>query len=293
LDITQEIIDLAIQQKVNLIISHHPVVFKPFLPLNNTSYKGKLLVDATKHNICIYSAHTNADKSIHGINDANAKKLKLKDITFIPPKDMYLYKLSAISKCQDQDRIVDILSKYNCSNITFYLGCDNKLVTEAMITQEMLSHALLGIRRETFEDFSIVPTINLRNDLCNFIIGEIEALNAADFIAYVQNCYQLKNIAVGGCLNKKIKKVAFCGGAGKSFLKEVISYNIDAYITGDVTHHDYQTAYEENILLIDATHYATEKVFLEIISNILIEGIGINKQNITLIEQTELFSKII
>jgi dinuclear metal center YbgI/SA1388 family protein len=294
LDITQAVLDLAIQKNINLIISHHPVIFKPFLPLTTQSYKGKILIDAIKHDICIYSAHTNVDKAILGINNANAKMLGLKNIALIPPSDMNPYKISAPLESRDQKHVLDILSKYNCTNITFYLGCDNKLVTEAFITEEMISDDLYHIMQETSLNFNIIPTKNLRNDVCNFIIGEIEPMNIFDFTEHVKRCFDLKTVAIGGYINRNIKKVAFCGGAGKSFLKEAIAHNIDVYITGDISHHDFQLAYESGILLIDATHYATEKVFLEIISSTLLhEDIGINKDNITLIEQFELFSKIV
>jgi dinuclear metal center YbgI/SA1388 family protein len=294
IDITQEVLDLAIQKKANLIISHHPVVFKPFLPLNDRSYKGKIIITAIKHDICIYSAHTNADKAITGINSANAKKLKLDDIIFVAPQDMYLYKISTISVQQHKQHIFDILMKYNCTNITFYADSDNKLITEATITEEILNTSLLSIKQETSLDYTIIQTQTPRADLCNFVIGGIEEMSAFDFIAYVKDCYGLKAVTAGGCVNRDIRKVAFCGGAGKAFLKEALSYSIDAYISGDLSHHDYQLAYESGILLIDATHYATEKIFLKIISDTLVyENIGIRSQHITFIDQSELFSKIV
>jgi hypothetical protein len=191
-------------------------------------------------------------------------------------------------------QISDILIKYNCTNITFYSDCDNKLVTEATITEEMLNTSLLNIKQETSLDFTIIKTQTSRTDLCNFVIGEIEEMSAFDFTAYVKDCYGLKSITAGGCVNRNIRKVAFCGGAGKAFLKEALSYSIDAYISGDLSHHDYQLAYEYGILLIDATHYATEKIFLEIISDTLVyENIGVKSQHITFIDQFELFSKIV
>jgi putative NIF3 family GTP cyclohydrolase 1 type 2 len=70
-------------------------------------------------------------------------------------------------------------------------------------------------------------------------------------------------------VREKIKKVAFCGGAGADFISDAINMKSDIYITGDITHHDSQAAYEGGIILMDPTHHGLEKVFVDHISDLI------------------------
>ena len=72
---------------------------------------------------------------------------------------------------------------------------------------------------------------------------------------------------------RPVRRVAVCGGAGGSFLREAIAAGADAYITGDVKHDPYLEAAEAGITLIDATHHATERPMVTMIEGILREGL--------------------
>ncbi|NMC55630.1 MAG: Nif3-like dinuclear metal center hexameric protein [Eubacteriaceae bacterium] len=295
LDVTDEIIDNAINAGSNLIISHHPIIFSPLYSLAEHGYKEKLLIKAIKNNIAIYCLHTPADKARNGINYANAEKLGLSNISPVKCKDNILYKIQFICKNDKLDITSEFLKKMGCFNIFTFNDATGRIVINASVTNANLDLCANTIK-DTFgaETVDIYETFNLGADLCNFVIGEIEEISAYDFIKKVKIAFGLKHIFAGGYMEHSIKKVAVCGGAGKSFINDAISYGCDSYVTGDLSHHDYQMAYENKIMLIDATHYASEKVFLEIIKNTLIdEKIGFNDDNIKCVDQQEYFSKII
>ncbi len=75
LDYTKEALEQAIREGCQMIVTHHPVIFKPLARIADP-----LLMDAVKHNICIYSCHTNLDAAPGGVNDVLARKLDLYDV---------------------------------------------------------------------------------------------------------------------------------------------------------------------------------------------------------------------
>ncbi len=86
LDCTAEIVEEAIQNNCNLIICHHPIVFKGLLKFSAQNYIGKTIIKAIQNNIAIYVMHTNLDKIKEGVSYAMAKKLQLQNITILLPQ---------------------------------------------------------------------------------------------------------------------------------------------------------------------------------------------------------------
>jgi len=79
LDVTKEVVDEAIKKGANLIIAHHPLVFKPLKNILTDSYKGKLIEKLIKHDIAVYVSHTNYDLGHQGMNTMLARKLNLQN----------------------------------------------------------------------------------------------------------------------------------------------------------------------------------------------------------------------
>jgi dinuclear metal center YbgI/SA1388 family protein len=94
-------------------------------------------------------------------------------------------------------------------------------------------------------------------------IGVIEKeIDLHSFINFLKAQFNLEGIRVYNGQKKRIHRIAFCGGAGADFIGNAADKGADVYITGDLGHHDGQKAYENDIILIDATHYGLEWVFL-------------------------------
>ena len=92
-DITEATIDEAIERGANLVISHHPLIFKSIKKLTGRNYIERVIIKAIQHNIVLYSAHTNMDKCMGGVNFRIAQKLGLKNIRVLAPEENYLYKV--------------------------------------------------------------------------------------------------------------------------------------------------------------------------------------------------------
>jgi len=94
LDITDEILEDAIQSNFNLIISHHPLIFRGLKKINYLMPENNVLIKAIKHDICIYSCHTNLDNIRSGVNQKLARMLELEDIEILRPFSGKLFKYS-------------------------------------------------------------------------------------------------------------------------------------------------------------------------------------------------------
>ena len=89
-DITEATIDEAISRGANLIISHHPLIFRGVKRLTGRSYIERVIIKAIQHDVVLYSAHTNMDKCLGGVNFRIAQKLGLKNIHVLAPEENYL-----------------------------------------------------------------------------------------------------------------------------------------------------------------------------------------------------------
>ena len=93
LDVTEEVIDEALELGCNLIISHHPLAFRPFKSLTGKSYIERCLMKACKYDLVIYAAHTNLDNANGGVNFKLAELIGLQNVRVLSPQKQALLKL--------------------------------------------------------------------------------------------------------------------------------------------------------------------------------------------------------
>jgi len=93
LDVTEAIVEEAIASNCNLIIAHHPIVFKGIKRLNGQSFVERVLERCIQNSIALYAIHTNLDNHIEGVNGRIAAKLGLKECRILRPMNQLLYKL--------------------------------------------------------------------------------------------------------------------------------------------------------------------------------------------------------
>ncbi len=93
LDVTEEVIDEAINTGCEMIISHHPLIFSGIMKLTGRSQSERIIIKAVRHDIAIYSAHTNLDVYKDGVSRKMAEKLGLCDVKVLSPMKDRLMKL--------------------------------------------------------------------------------------------------------------------------------------------------------------------------------------------------------
>ncbi len=295
LDVNPKVIEEAIQQKCNLIISHHPILFNPIKKIDTSKdTASKIIQQLIKNDISLISYHTNFDFTKEGVSFQLAKIIGLQNIKFLSHLIDNQYKLVVFVPSDSVDKVSKAIFNYgggiigeysNCSfqiqgNGTFKgseksnptIGKKEKLEKISEIRLEVLVNQwdinsvisnMLKVHPYEEPAFDIYP---LRNQNVNYgegAIGDLpNELSTKDFLELVSNKLKVKFLRYTSGKNNGIKRVAVCGGAGSALLNEAINNNADAFITADIKYHTFQDS-QNKILLIDAGHYETEIVSLK------------------------------
>ena len=295
LDLKEEVIESAIKENCNLIITHHPLLYYPLKNLDFSNNKNARLIQRLiKNNISLYSAHTNLDFTKNGVSYQMAKKLSLKKIDFLKNLSGNQFKLAVFVPLSAVERVAEaihqagggIIGEYsNCSFRTSgtgtfkgsgetnpSIGEKRKLESaeevklEVLVDNWKLNSIINSMKKaHPYEEvaFDIYP---LKNDNVNYGIGAIGELNKSmskhDFLELVSSKLNASGLRCSKGGKNKIKTVAVCGGSCGDLIDEAIEQKADAFVTADLKYHSFQDA-EGRILLIDAGHYETELPILD------------------------------
>ena len=123
LDVTEAVVDEAVMLGYNLIISHHPLIFKGYKSIMGRDYIERCVLKAIKNDIVIYSAHTNLDNAPGGVNYKIAEKIGLRNVRILDPKEEYLLKLVTFVPDAQADRGRKSLFVAWCGCICYFDSC--------------------------------------------------------------------------------------------------------------------------------------------------------------------------
>ena len=303
-DVTEEVIEQAISIGANLIISHHPIIFGGIKKLNGKNYVERIVIKAIKNDIALYAAHTNLDNIINGTNKILAEKLGLKNIKTLSPQRGILNKLVVYTPISHKQEVQQAIFEAGAGHIGNYDSCSfesdglgsfrandqanpfvgniGELHKEKEIRLETIfpSHlkgqiinALLQAHPYEEVAYDIYKVENNISNIGAGIIGELsEATDELPFLNNIKNITKAQGIKYTNLLNKKIKKVAICGGSGAFLINTAKSAGADVYITGDIKYHEYFDA-DNSILLADIGHYESEQFTNTLLFSIIKEKI--------------------
>lgn len=302
LDLTREALDLAVKEKAGVIISHHPIMFRPMKSVNTGTGLGAMLAECIRENISVYAAHTNFDTAGNGLNDFLAEKLELQGIRNL--KTHYqevIYKLVVFVPAESIDRVQKAIygagagwiGKYSdcgfrvLGNGTFrplegtnpYIGKQGQLETVSEYRLEtVVPHAMLGnvvesmLKAHPYEEVAY-DIYRLEQPGRSYGLGKAgnlkEKLSAEEFIAYVKEKLEIPNLRTVGEKPGVIKDVAVFCGSFDGDVKALKMAGVDALVTGDLKYHVAQELEHERIFTVDAGHFHTEKLFVQAISGML------------------------
>ena len=301
IDITAEVIAEAIQKKCNLIISHHPLIFSGLKRLTGQNEVQRCVAKAIKNDIAIYAAHTNLDNVLQGVSGKMAEKIGLKNLQILQPKQNALLKLITYVPQLHSYPIRQSLFEAGAGQIGNYDSCSfnvngtgtfranenaqpfvgniDELHSEPetrieVIVPEYLKFKVLEalLKTHPYEEpaYDFIPLQNDWNTVGSGVVGELEEVeDELAFLNRIKHIFGVHTIRHTNLLNKKIKRVALCGGSGSSFLSDAISADADVYISGDFKYHEFFDA-ENRILIADIGHFESEQftkdIFYEIIT---------------------------
>jgi dinuclear metal center YbgI/SA1388 family protein len=295
LDITEAVVEEAVKNGANLIIAHHPVVFKAISKLNTQLETHRVLIQCIKHEIAIYAIHTNLDNVHNGVNYKIAQKLCLNNLRVLDPKKGLLSKLlvyvpnthleqvrSAIfeagaGKIGNYDECsfsVEGMGTFKAGDATQpFVGEKGKRHTEAesklevVLPSYLVSKVVSAMQKShPYEEiaYDIVALQNTHPQAGSGLIGTLEhELTAEAFLAHLKQKMNVHYIRYTHT-SKMIKTVAVCGGAGSFLIKNAVQAGADAYVTADVKYHEFFDALP-SMLLADIGHYESEIFTKELI----------------------------
>lgn len=314
LDITDEVLDEAISLGVDMIISHHPVIFKPQKSIRNDNPAGRVLRKAIQNGIDIYACHTNADSCFQGINDCLAQRLGLKDTQVLQVSPSRLFKLVVFVPEGYEDTIREELGKAgagwlgNYSHCSFmaggtgsfkpleganpFVGTPGKLEevseyrVETVVPDYLLSNTIKRVLEvHPYEEvaYDIYPVENKEQRHGLGRIGNLDApLTLGSLAKKIKNELECRWVTVIGEPGAEVQRIAVLGGSGGSMIGLAKTKKADVLITGEIKYHEALEAKSLGLNVIEAGHYATEKVFVPLLIKYLDEELNKGEKGITI-----------
>lgn len=302
LDVTEKIVMEAKENGCNLIVAHHPIVFKGLKTFTGKNYVERTVISAIQNDIAIYAIHTNLDNVMTGVNKKIAEKLGLINCKPLVPKQGVLKKITTFCPRVNAEAIRKALFEAGAGNIGKYRECSfniegegtfipgedanpfvgerSKLHTEEETRIEAifpgyLQNQVLKRLREVhpYEEvaYYISKLENEWQDAGSGMVGELPVeMSEGDFLHLLKNNFNLSVIRHTSFLNAAIKKVALCGGSGFFLLNNAKHSGAQVYITGDIKYHEFFDAGNE-ILLADIGHFESEQFTIELLNDFLKE----------------------
>jgi len=300
LDATPAVIEEAIEQGCDLIITHHPLIFGGLNKITGSTQTERVIIEAIKNNIAIYSIHTNLDNVSSGINGILGEKLGLSDLKILKPVSGLLRKLVTFCPISEADAVRDAIfeagagqiGEYDCCSFnvegkgsfrggeesTPFVGEKGKVHFEPEVRIETILPAYLVagvvdamISAHPYEEvaYDVYPLENKFEKVGAGMIGTLKIpLSECDFLNLLKAKLKTPSLRHTKLTGRVVKKVAFCGGAGSFLLNEAFAKKADAFVTSEVKHNQFIDA-QSRLLLVDAGHYETEQFALELLYDVV------------------------
>jgi len=299
LDCTEEVIQEAIDKNCQLVIAHHPIIFTGIKKLTGKNYVERTILKAIKNDIAIYAIHTNLDTIQSGVNHMMAEKLGLENCRVLSPKKNILRKLVTYIPVTHYESVRISIFAAGAGNIGNYSHCGFAIsgtgsfkgnensnptlgnVGEITHTEELRFETIFPdyleakiiqalVQSHPYEEvaFDIYSMENAHAQIGAGLLGELPVEMAlVDFLNLVKERFLLKSVKYTP-LDKKVKKIALCGGSGSFLRFQAAASAADVYLSADFKYHEWFDA-EGHLSYIDLGHYESEQFTKELIFNYL------------------------
>lgn len=300
LDCIEAVVDEAIEKKCNLVIAHHPILFKGLKRLNGTDYVQRTILKAIKNDIALYAIHTNLDNYRFGVNAEIGKRIGLENLEILAPKSEVLTKLVVFVPDEYVETVQEALFASGAGSIGNYAECsfstsgngtflpkdganpfvgtlgerENALETkiEVLVSTHHLRSVISAMKAaHPYEEvaYEAYPILNENAFEGSGMIGKLpKPISTKEFLTHLKTTFNCGVIRHTELIKDTIETVAFCGGAGSFLLKNAISKRADIFITGDYKYHEFFDA-DNQIVIADIGHYESEQFTSNLLEGIL------------------------
>ena len=303
IDCTEAVVAEAVRKNCNLIIAHHPVIFRGIKSLTGKNYVERTVIKAIKNDIAIYAIHTNLDSVRHGVNKKLADKLGLTGTKILRPATGTLLKLTTFIPKENTEKVMEALHAAGAGMIGNYKNCSFRLegtgtflptgdaqpaigevgalekVNETRVEVILPEHLKDRVLQALFDAhpyeevaYYLHKLINYDNETGAGMTGVLpRPMKTEAFLAKVKKVLSAGVIRHTAPVKETVSKVALCGGTGSFLLKDAIQAGADVFISADFKYHEFFDA-EEKIIIADVGHYESEQFTKELIYEFLKEN---------------------
>jgi dinuclear metal center YbgI/SA1388 family protein len=316
LDVLESVVDEAIQEEIDLIIAHHPLLYRPLKKIDTAAPQGRVIEKLIKNDITVYAAHTNLDVTASGVNDWLSSALQLQQTEVLSPTyEEQIIKLSVFVPSTHAEAVRQAIGNAgaghigNYSNCTFssngmgtfmplegtnpYLGEKDKLEKAEEVKIESilplkLQHQVISAMKKAhpYEEvaYDLLPLLNKGSELGIGKIGLLEKeMNIEEFVEHVKKAFAIKNVRVIKGHDHSIKKVAVVGGDGNKYIFPAARKGADVLVTGDIYYHNAHDAQAEGLTIVDAGHHI-EKIMKKELKLVLENELAKRKYGTAVVE---------
>ncbi len=300
LDSTEVIVDEAIANGYNLIISHHPIVFGGLKKFNGKSYVERVIIKAIKNDIAIYTMHTNLDNMKNGVNHKICEKLGLLNCRILSPKTNLIKRLITFCPEENAEEVRRAVFASGAGTIGNYEECSFNSLGKGTFKALENAAPYVGKIGERYEGpelrlefiyphhletkvvnallqshpyekvaYDLIQLTNSYEEIGSGMIGSLsEEMDGMEFLEFLKRNMKTDCVRHTAIPNKKVKNIAVCGGSGSFLIPTAIANKADVFITADVKYHQFFDA-DNQLLIADIGHYESEQFTMELFYEIL------------------------
>ncbi|MCF8276655.1 MAG: Nif3-like dinuclear metal center hexameric protein [Flavobacteriales bacterium] len=298
LDCTEDVIDDALSQGCNLIVSHHPIVFSGLKRFNGNNYVERTVMKAIKNDVLLYAIHTNLDNVIDGVNSKFAERLGLVNTRILQSKKQLLKKVVTYCPTDYAEQLRTAMCDAGAGNIGNYDQCsfnipgtgtfrgnektnpfvgekgqihkEEEVRIEFIVPDFSVKKVLSAMKKaHPYEEvaFDVYPMENVWNEVGSGMVGDLtEEVDALEFLKSLKTSMKTDCVRYTLPHKKNVKRVAICGGAGSFLLNAAVAAEADVFITGDFKYHQFFDA-ENRIIIADIGHYESEQFTIALLAD--------------------------
>jgi dinuclear metal center YbgI/SA1388 family protein len=295
LTITPDVVAEAVRERVQLIVSHHPILFRGAKRITTATPDGKVVLPMARAGIAVYSPHTAFDNCAGGINDILCRRLGITNVQPLRPREASRQcKLVVFVPDADLAKVSDALFAAGAGRIGEYTECSFRLAgkgtffatdvtnptvgqkgrredvdewrLEVVVPEGIVPDAVRAMRKAhsyeepAFEVYPLKPDLGGGEGRVGVLGGRV---TLGELVERVKKTLSAASVQVVGDLSRTVKRAAVACGAAGEYLVDSIRSNADLFLTGEMRFHDALTARDQGVSVILPGHYATERPGVE------------------------------
>jgi dinuclear metal center YbgI/SA1388 family protein len=301
LDVTEAVITEALSKNCNMIVTHHPIIFKGLKHLTGSTHVERTVLTAIRQGIALYAAHTNLDNQlIQGVNTKICEKLGVLQPKILQPKEDTIRKLVTYVPVTHADALREALFEAGGGVIGDYDQCsfaalgvgtfrggegtqlfsgvphqrqyDAEMrleITFATHLQSRVLSALLATHPYEEVAYEILPLLNRHPRIGAGVVGNLERpMKTTAFLKLVKKEMNATVVRHTRPIHEQVHRIAICGGSGSSLLQAAIKARADVFISSDFKYHEFFET-NDQIMVADIGHFESEQFTSELLRDVI------------------------